>query len=75
VDGAIYVFVSMGIDRDRHQIRIETGGKLQGSTAEHTSLVPTIPADVPTDAVYVDDIPGASWGSWQSHPITPDNGA
>lgn len=73
VNGGTYIFVSMSIDRARHQIRIETGGPFHGSMAEHASPVPIIPPTVPTDAVYVDDIPGASWGSWQSQPIALEN--
>ena len=68
VDGVPHTLITMGIDNSRRQIRIETGGAFTGSMSDQPSPVPQIPASVPTDAFYVEVVPGASWGSWQQRP-------
>ena len=66
IDGTPYVLVTIGVDQHRHQIKIGTGGPFKGSQGDQRNQVPTIPVTVPRDAFYVEDSPGASWGSWGS---------
>jgi hypothetical protein len=68
VDGVPHTLVMMSIDTSRRQIRIETGGASTGSLSDQPSPAPEIPASVPTDAFYVEVVPGAAWGSWQQRP-------